>query len=62
MLRKELDEMLLDLSDPYLENTVIQSIRARYKVVFRMYARMASPSDLSMYTLNSAQLNLRNNE
>lgn len=49
MLRKELDEMLLDLSDRKLEATIKESIVKRYKIIFRIYARIASPKDLSRY-------------
>lgn len=52
VLRKELDEMLLDLQDSRLDKEVRQSIAKRYRVVFRMYARFASPKELSRYVLN----------
>ncbi|UHA71744.1 hypothetical protein [Paenibacillus sp. 481] len=52
MLRKELDEMLLDLSDTRLDKDVRKSIAARYRTVFKMYARIANPKDLSKYARN----------
>jgi hypothetical protein len=52
MLRKELDEMLFDLSDNRLDSDVRQAISRRYRTVFRMYARIASPKDLSKYARN----------
>lgn len=52
VLRKELDEMLLDLHDSRLDAEIKQSIAKRYRIVFRMYARMASPKELSRYALN----------
>ncbi|OUM95089.1 MAG: hypothetical protein A9Z00_12695 [Thermobacillus sp. ZCTH02-B1] len=52
MLRKELDEMLLDLQDTRLDPEVRESIVQRYRVIFRMYARFASPKELSRYVLN----------
>ncbi|CAH8718986.1 hypothetical protein M5W83_20990 [Paenibacillus thiaminolyticus] len=52
MLRKELDEMLFDLSDNRLDSEVRQAISRRYRTVFRMYARIASPKDLSKYARN----------
>lgn len=54
VLRKELDEMLLDLTDSRLDQTIKQAIRSRYKVIFRMYARLASPKDLSKYALQKS--------
>ena len=49
MLRKELDEMLFDLKDRRIDPEVKSAIESRYKVVFRMYARLASPGELSKY-------------
>ncbi|WP_168123601.1 hypothetical protein [Paenibacillus sp. HB172176] len=53
VLRKELDEMLLDLSDSRLDGEIKTSIARRYKIIFRMYARIASPKELSRYALNA---------
>jgi hypothetical protein len=52
ILRKELDEMLYDLHDHRLDNDMKQAIELRYKVIFRMYARVAPPSELSKYARN----------
>ncbi|MFD0716694.1 hypothetical protein [Paenibacillus sp. GCM10027626] len=52
ILRKELDEMQLDLNDSRLDGEIKNAIVSRYRVIFRMYARLASPKDLSRYALN----------
>ncbi|GGG07376.1 hypothetical protein [Paenibacillus abyssi] len=52
VLRKELDEMLLDLNDSRMDGEIKQAIAKRYKVIFRMYARIATPKELSRYALN----------
>jgi hypothetical protein len=52
VLRKELDEMLLDLHDSRLDGDIKVAIAKRYKIIFRMYARLASPKELSRYALN----------
>jgi len=52
VLRKELDEMLLDLNDSRLDSDIKAAIAKRYKVIFRMYARIASSKELSRYALN----------
>lgn len=52
VLRKELDEMLLDLTDQRIDGDIRGAIETRYKVVFRMYARLASPKELSKYARN----------
>ncbi|WP_127583941.1 hypothetical protein [Paenibacillus koleovorans] len=49
VLRKELDEMLFDLKDTRIDQDVKTAIESRYKVIFRMYARLASPKELSKY-------------
>lgn len=52
VLRKELDEMLFDLSDKVIEIDLKTAIEARYKIIFRMYARLASPKEISRYARN----------
>lgn len=49
VLRKELDEMILDMSDNRLDQDIRQAIANRYKTVFRMYARFAPSKELSKY-------------
>ncbi|THF79192.1 hypothetical protein [Cohnella fermenti] len=51
LLRKEMDEMLLDMSDRRLDGPVKEAISKRYKTIFRMYARIAPPRELSRYSL-----------
>jgi hypothetical protein len=51
MIRKELDEMLVDLQDERLDHTLKIAIRARYKLVFRLFARFANQRELSRYAL-----------
>jgi hypothetical protein len=57
VLRKELDEMLLDLGDSRLDEEIKQAITRRYRVVFRMFARIAPSRELSRYALRA-----RNNQ
>lgn len=52
VLRKELDEMLFDLKDQQMNSEVKSAIESRYKVIFRMYARLASPKEISKYARN----------
>jgi hypothetical protein len=46
-----MDEMLLDMSDHRLDGPVKEAISKRYKVIFRMYARIAAPRELSRYAM-----------
>ena len=49
LLRKELDEMLFDLSDHRLDQEIHRQISSRYKTIFKMYARFAPSKQLSRY-------------
>lgn len=51
LLRKEMDEMLLDMNDRRLDGPVKEAISKRYKIIFRMYARIAPPRELSRYVM-----------
>jgi hypothetical protein len=52
VLRKELDEMLFDLNDQRVDTEAKGGIEARYRIVFRMYTRLASKKDISKYARN----------
>lgn len=52
VLRKELDEMLFDINDKRLDEEIKAAIEARYRTVFRMYARVATPKEISKYARN----------
>jgi hypothetical protein len=52
VLRKELDEMLFDLNDKRIDQEIKGAIESRYKVIFRMYARLATPKEISKYARN----------
>lgn len=49
LLRRELEEMLLDLNDRRLDSVVRRAIEDRYAVIFRLYARIAPPQELARY-------------
>jgi hypothetical protein len=52
VLKKELDEMLFELNDKRIGSDIKVAIESRYKVIFRMYARLASPKEISRYARN----------
>jgi len=52
ILRKELDELLFDLKDQNLDVLTKTAIESRYHILFRMFARMASPKEISKYARN----------
>jgi len=49
LLKRELEEMLLDFSDKRIDYLVKRAMEERYSILFRMYARFASPNELSKY-------------
>lgn len=52
ILRKELDDMLFDLADSRIDEDIKKAIEGRYKVIFRMYSRIAQPKELVKYVRN----------
>lgn len=55
LLRRELEEMLLDLGDKRIDGIVKRAMEERYQILFRMYARFAPPSELSKYVRRRKQ-------
>lgn len=49
VLKKELEELLLDLEDQRIDGLVKRSMEERYHIIFRMYARFAIPKELAKY-------------
>ena len=49
LLRRELEEMLLDFGDKRIDYLVKRAMEERYSIIFRMYARIAPPNELSKY-------------
>lgn len=49
LLKRELEEMLLDFSDKRIDYLVKRAMEERYSILFRMYARIAPPNELSKY-------------
>jgi len=52
MLKKELEEMLLDLNDKRIDGALRKAIEERYQTVFKMLIRFGEPKDLSRYARN----------
>lgn len=52
LIRRELEEMLLDLEDSRLDGLVRKAIEERYQMIFRLYSRIAPPKDLLRYVRN----------
>ncbi|WP_425452783.1 hypothetical protein [Ammoniphilus oxalaticus] len=52
LLRRELEELLLDLGDKRIDGMIRMAMEERYTTVFKMYGRLASPTELAKYVRN----------
>ncbi len=52
LLRRELEETLLDLGDYRIDEMVRKAMEDRYQVLFKMYGRFVTPKELSRYIRN----------
>ena len=55
LIKRELEELLMDLEDHRIDKIVKQSMRKRYKVLFRLFQRVATEQECLKYVLNSHQ-------
>ncbi|GAA0381291.1 hypothetical protein [Bacillus horti] len=53
LLKRELEELLLDLGDHRIDGIVKKAMEERYKIIFKMYSRFVHPKELSKYVRNS---------
>lgn len=51
LIKRELEELLMDLEDPRIDHTVKQSMVDRYHVLFRLFQRVANEQECSKYLL-----------
>ncbi|WP_096438254.1 hypothetical protein [Alteribacter populi] len=49
LLKRELEELLLDLTDSRIDGLVKRAMEERYQLIFRMYKRFAQPKDYLKY-------------
>lgn len=52
LLRRELEELLLDLGDDRIDGVIRTAMEDRYATVFKMYGRIVSPKELAKYVRN----------
>lgn len=55
MLKREMEELLLDLEDERIQSVVKRSMEERYQIIFQMFRRFASPTECSRYMRSSAK-------
>lgn len=51
LLKREMEEILLDLSDPRIDTVVKRVMREKYQTLYGMYKRFVSPKDRIKYAL-----------
>ncbi|WP_010651995.1 hypothetical protein [Oceanobacillus massiliensis] len=49
LLKRELEELLLDMGDNRIDHMVKRAMRERYRVLFQMLRRVASEQDCMKY-------------
>lgn len=49
LIKKELEELLLDLGDERIDGLIRRAMEERYKIIFKMYARFVTPQELTKY-------------
>lgn len=52
MVKRELEEVLMDLEDQRLDPFVKQALKGRYRVLFNILRRVATGGECSKYILN----------
>ncbi|WP_163583453.1 hypothetical protein [Gracilibacillus saliphilus] len=56
VIKRELEELLLDLEDHRIDKMVKQAMRERYKVIFQLYTRIASEEEIKKYIPKKVQI------
>lgn len=49
LIKREMDEILFDLKDERIDHIVKRAMEERYKILFTLFKRVASPSDCLKY-------------
>ncbi|MBY0121960.1 hypothetical protein [Bacillus sp. S/N-304-OC-R1] len=53
LIKREMDEILFDLNDERIDHIVKMAMEERYKLLFSLFKRVASPEECLLYTRNS---------
>ena len=49
LVKRELDELLYDFEDKRIEGVVKRAMEERYRILFKLFSKVASPSVCSRY-------------
>lgn len=53
LMKKEMEELLLDLEDERISEMVKQSMEERYRMIFQLFTRFAPSAECGRYVLPS---------
>ncbi|SHN36526.1 hypothetical protein [Gracilibacillus kekensis] len=56
VIKRELEELLLDLEDHRIDKMVKKAMRDRYKMLFQLYTRVASDEEIKKYIPKKVQI------
>ncbi|KMK74912.1 hypothetical protein [Alkalihalobacillus pseudalcaliphilus] len=59
MLKRELEEILLDLTDPRIDHVVKHAMEEKYEIVYGIFKRIVSPEERLKYALPKAKRGLQ---
>ncbi|MFT4415769.1 hypothetical protein ACLM5H_18070 [Fredinandcohnia humi] len=49
LLKREMDEILFDVEDKRIDHIVKRAMEERYQILFRLFKRIADPTDCTRY-------------
>ncbi|WP_010285150.1 hypothetical protein [Bacillus timonensis] len=49
LLKREMDEILFDVEDARIDHIVKRAMEERYQILFRLFKRIADPTECSRY-------------
>lgn len=52
LIKREMDEILFDLNDDRIDHIVKRAMEERYKILFSLFKRVATPEECLRYTRN----------
>ncbi|MCM3093445.1 MULTISPECIES: hypothetical protein [unclassified Cytobacillus] len=53
LIKREMDEILFDLKDDRIDHIVKRAMEERYKILFSLFQRLATPADCLKYMRSS---------
>jgi hypothetical protein len=54
LLKREMEEILLDVGDSRIDHIVKHAMEERYKILFQLFKRIATPSECTKYVRTSS--------